>query len=161
MMEPENNKVNDTSLEKVLGLYKKCDCYIMDRCCRYLPHARKNQKLKQIKYWTCDKFHGKKHKANCPCRPQSNPRLAKRLKKVNTSIAEQTFSWFRSHAKILNEARQRRHRFLVLYYSKKHNALIDQKKTSHLNKFTAAKAHPKRKSVAYPCPMKQAKAMKK
>ena len=73
-----------------------------------------------------------------------------RIKNLNTSIAEQTFSWFRGYARSLNELRPTRHQFLVLLYSKIHNALIAEGETSHLGPYSHQNVSKKR-SVPYGC----------
>jgi hypothetical protein len=133
--EPEGNAIATEALEKVLPLYKDVDCFIYDRCCKYMPSAIENDNLKQIKYYTTDKFHGFKHVSSCKCRPQSVRRLNNRLKHVNTSVCEQTFSWFRNYAKVLNQMRSLQHQFLVLYFIKRHNHLVSCGDTMHLCKF--------------------------
>eukprot|EP00438_Fugacium_kawagutii_P027957 Skav210836 [mRNA] locus=scaffold543:17052:17576:- [translate_table: standard] len=156
---PENNAVVSESLLKVLPLYKKVDLYIMDRACHYMPEAKATKGLEQLKYYAVDRFHAHRHKHNCPCDPKK-PRLKKRLGKLNTSVAEQTFSWFRGYAKVLNEMRELRHRFAVLFFVCKHNELIAQGKTDHLNQHMADK-NAKRKAKPYACTKKKVKkAMK-
>ena len=59
---------------------------------------------KQVKYWCADRFHTKGHAPGCLCSPMNVSRLEKRLKDVNTSIAERTFSWFRGYAVSFNTA---------------------------------------------------------
>ena len=64
------------------------------------------------------------------------PKLKRRLKGVNTSAAEQLFSWFRGYERSLNEMRPGRHRVAVLFFVRKHNALIDAGDTGHLLRHT-------------------------
>ena len=135
---------------------------IMDRMCKVMPAASQKAEFQGIKYWTCDLWHGRKHSKKCPCNPHVHARLKRRLKGVNTSIAEQVFSWMRGFARTFNELRPARHHFLMLYYCKRHNALVDAKYTGHLNKF-AHKNPKKRQSSSYSCNKKVVKkpAMKK
>ena len=94
-------------------------------------------------------MHALKHKSTCGHTHLNCSRIARRLRGVNTQIAEQTFSWFRIHARVLNEKRAHRHHFLVLQYCKKHNLMMDSGDTSHLNAFSAVSFG--RRSVSYPC----------
>ena len=96
-----------------------------------------------------DRFHAKGHRRACPCHPMK-PRLKKRLGTLNTSVAEQIFSWFRTYAVVLNEMRELRHRFAVLWFCQMHNDLLQDGNTAHLNKYKAEKAA-KRKSKPYTC----------
>ena len=75
----------------------------------------------------------------------------KRVKDVNTSVSEQVFSWFRGYARTFSEMKSLRQRFLVLYYSVRHNALIDAGKTSHLNGFAIGQHRVKKKQQPYGC----------
>ena len=122
------------------------NAFIMDRACAFAPSAQED--FKQIKYWVVDSFHAQKHKKACPCNPLHVTRLAKRVKGVNMSAAEQVFSWFRNYAKLLNEARALRHTFKVLYFVKEHNAAVQAKKAVYLNKFQTVS---KKISTPYAC----------
>ena len=74
------------------------------------------------KHWAIDKFHASRgHKKDWPCNPNRVAALKRRLKKMNISICEQTFSCFPHYARVINEMKPTRHRILVLYYSKLHN----------------------------------------
>ena len=151
MKDPENNQVKLDSLEKIVHLYPKLNCYVHDRACSVEKAGRKRRRLRRIKYYAVDKLHAERHRKKCKNSPLTNKVLKRRLKNVNTMVAEQTFSWFRHHARVLNETRDLRHRFLVLRYCKKHNELMDAGDYSHLNEFTAGKEMKKKPSVAYAC----------
>jgi hypothetical protein len=105
------------------------------------------------------------HNKACKNSPLNVPRLKRRLKGVNTAVAEQVFSWFRGYARVFNEMRALRHKFLVLYYCRLHNQLVDVKNTSHLNAYSANKSRIK-KTGTYACSKKakptivKAKAMR-
>ena len=131
--EPENNAIVCASLNKVIANYPRLDCFIYDRNCKFEAEGRATVSLKQIKVYPIDKWHAYKHDESCQCSHLNVPSHKRRLKNINTSIAEQSFSWFRGYAKSFNELRPIRHRFLVLYFSAKHNALCDAKDMGHLN----------------------------
>ena len=61
-------------------------------------------------------------------------------KSINDSVCEQTFAWLSRYARTLNELRNVRHHLLVLYYSRRHNECIAQKKTTYLNAFTVPRS---------------------
>ncbi|CAJ1352020.1 unnamed protein product [Effrenium voratum] len=134
------------SLLKILPMYKKVNCFVLDRNCAFMPQALEVKEFKQVKYWTIDCFHATGHKKTCKCNPLHVPRLAKRLKHVNTSAAEQVFAWFRNYARVLNESSPLRHAFKVLYYCKMHNQAIRNKKATYINQH----GQQKRKRVAKP-----------
>ncbi|CAJ1407201.1 unnamed protein product [Effrenium voratum] len=146
MSKPENNEVVKDSLLKILPMYKKVNCFVLDRNCAFMPQALEVKEFKQVKYWTIDCFHATGHKKTCKCNPLHVPRLAKRLKHVNTSAAEQVFAWFRNYARVLNESSPLRHAFKVLYYCKMHNQAIRNKKATYINQH----GQQKRKRVAKP-----------
>ena len=157
---PEGNDIIKEALCKVLPLYPRVDCFIMDRACHFMPSAKKNADLQQLKYYIVDKFHAFRHQRSCKCHPRRK-RLSERLGKLNTSIAEQTFSWFRSYAIVVNEMRRLRHHFLVLLFCKWHNQLVEEGNTQHLHP-VAAQKKAKRKSTPYACKRRPAsKAMKR
>ena len=88
----------------------------------------------------------------------------RRLRYVNTSRAEQVFSWFRGYARSFNSLRPIRHKFLVLYYSRLHNAMIAAGDVQHLNAYSPKRTGKCAKCVAkkgYACAMKKKKAMKR
>lgn len=146
---PEGNEVTSQALLKVLHLYPKVDLFVLDRACAFMPSAKTTTGLEQLKFYAVDKFHAHGHRSACPCHP-TKPRLKKRLGSLNTSVAEQTFSWFRTYAVVLNEMRELRHRFAVLWFCQMHNSLIQDGNTAHLNKYKAEKAA-NRKSKPYAC----------
>ena len=134
---PENNEIAEKTLEKAVRGTPGCDCFCYDRNCKFFKRAKKNRIFKNIKHWAIDKFHASRgHKKECPCNPNHVPALKRRLKKVNTSICEQTFSWFRHYAKVLNEMKPTRHRFLVVYYSKLHNEQVAKGALERLKKYS-------------------------
>jgi len=93
--EPENNAVVTEALEKIIEIYPKANCFVMDRNCKYAPTVMSRKKLKVIKTWAIDKFHGKHHSATCKCSPYNHASIMRRLSGVNTSVCEQVWSWFR------------------------------------------------------------------
>ena len=168
--EPEGNKVVTQSLLKILPQYPNIDLLVMDRACHYMPSAVKTPGLEQLKYFSLDRFHSYGHTKNCPCNPRSKTRLKKRIKNLNTSIAEQTFSWFRGYSKVLNDMHPLRHRFAVLLFCKQHNDLVACGDTYHLNQYKVYKGKGatkpyacnkvKGKKTMKPGSMKVMKAMK-
>ena len=77
----------------------------------------------------------------------NHARLDRRLKGVNTSIAEQTFSWFRGYAASFNQTRPEFQRFIVLVYTAKHNDLVHKGEAVHLNPFSAHKKTMKKAGI--------------
>ena len=69
---------------------------------------------------------------------------------MNTSIAEQTFAWFRGYARMLNSMRAARHHCVVLLFSRKHNTLMDSGATNQLSAFRTG-AKKQRGSSSYVC----------
>ena len=90
-----------------------------------------------MKYWCIDRFHARADGDTCTCSPLVHRRLDLRLRNVNSSIAEQTFSWFRGYASTFNVKNPLTHVFYVLLYIKKHNLLIRKDYLRHLNPFSA------------------------
>jgi hypothetical protein len=152
-VEPENNEIVMSSLKSVLPLYPKCNASVYDRACKFAPSAEKEPTLKQLKYYIVDKFHATKHNAKCKCNPQKIPSLQRRLRGVATPICESLFSWFRGYARSFNELRPRRHRFVTLYFAKKHNNLVDTKDIAHLQKHNAKNT--KKRTGCYACNKKK------
>lgn len=106
--EPENNAVKKAALGKILCHYPHVNALIHDRNCSFQTECARGGDFPQIKYWCIDKWHGAKHCRSCPCNPHLHPRLARRLRGINTSCSEQVFAWFRKlqpHSQ-RNEARQ-------------------------------------------------------
>lgn len=149
-VQPENNEVLNKALEMVLPLYPRCNALIMDRVCSFMPSAQKRSDFDQLKYYSVDKFHARGHVATCPCNPLKVLRLKRRVNKINTAAAEQLFSWFRGYARTFNEMRRSRHRFIVMYFCRKHNELVDARDTDHLKKHRLI-APKKQKKGKYPC----------
>lgn len=146
---PENNQVAIDTVEKLTKVYPNLNCVIYDRSCRLEPSVKKSGLFPTIKYWPVDKFHACHHKTTCPNNPLQVLRLKRRVSKINTSAAEQTFSWFRNYARMANELRPIRHRFLMLHYCKKHNALMDDAVSQHLDRPLLARRV--RTGVPYDC----------
>ena len=152
MVSPENNLLTTAAIEKVLSLYKAVDTFVLDRNCQYAPSASKLEGLSQIKYWPVEPWHGLKHTSKCRYCTKNVPSYKRRLKGVNCSICEQTFAWFRGYARTLNEMRHRRHVFLALHYTRRHNENIHMGRVDYLNKFSVAKKN--LKSRSYECSKK-------
>ena len=127
MKDPENNAIAKQVLLKVLD---KGSC---------TKQFEREKAFGKIKYWCIDRFHAKGHAPGCPCSPLTHKRLDRRLSHVNSSIAEQTFSWFRNYAGILNTKAPDSHIFHVLVYVKRHNDLIRRNYNKHLNAYSAMK----------------------
>ena len=161
MRQPENNDITIKTMGKALKQLEDVDTVILDRMCKVMPTAVKNAAFKGIKYYTCDLWHGEKHSKRCKCNPHVHQRLKRRLKRVNTSVAEQVFAWLRNFARTFNELRPARHYFLMLYYCRRHNKMIDDKYVGHRNKYSH-KNTAKRYSKSYHCNKKNTKkAMRK
>ena len=150
MTKPEGNHVVLQAVQKVIPLYPNVDLLVYDRVCKVKAMLGKSPALKQIKHLAVDKFHAHRHSASCTCNPHKNPVLRKRLKAVNTCIAEQVFSWFRGYAKMFNNMQALHHRFMVLQHVRRHNTMVDVGDRRHLNKFSYMKHA--RKPYACPTP---------
>ena len=138
-----------------------CNSFIHDRNCSTEPQLKKDPALKQIKFYAIDKFHAKKHKDTCLCNPHVVTRLKRRLARVNTSVSEQVFSWFRGYSRTLNEMKASRHHFLVLYYCAKHNKHIDAGSAKYLNAYSHLNRSKQKQSTPYSCSMKVKKRIPK
>lgn len=138
MHHPENNDVVTRSLEKIVNLYPNANCGIYDRACKYIGDAKKSKLIaKRIKYWSVDpSLHAKGHAKTCPCNPLYVKILAKAVKGVNDQICEQTFSWFKGFASVLNNMSPLRHRFLVLNYCHQHNSNLRKGTVDYLSPFS-------------------------
>ena len=97
---PEDMTMDD--IRDVVSLSPQIDCVVYDRMCSSLKKMSSTECFKGIKYWAIDKFHAHGHAASCPCIPLVHNKLARRLSKTNTSVAEQSFAWFRGYASSLN-----------------------------------------------------------
>ena len=137
MEEPENNAVAKKVLGKVMAKATNLDCVIYDKMCVCMKSFASDKEFKQVKYWPVDRFHAKAHSSSCPCSPVHIRRLDLRLRSVNSSIAEQTFSWFRGYASSFNTKAHDTHIFYVLLYVKMHNNLVRQNRLQHLNALSA------------------------
>ena len=126
MEEPENNAVAKKVLGKVMAKATNLDCVIYDKMCVCMKSFASDKEFKQVKYWSVDRFHAKAHSSSCPCSPVHIRRLDLRLRSVNSSIAEQTFSWFRGYASSFNTKAHDTHIFYVLLHVKVHNNLVRQ-----------------------------------
>ena len=139
MRDPENSDVALDLVKELLPQYPKVDCVLYDRACSILKKASSSTSLKSIKYWCVDKFHAKGHCGRCKCSPLVVPRIDRRLKKVNTSIAEQVFSWFRGYSATFNSMSADHQRFYVKAYSRRHNHMQKLKDLHDLNPWSAHK----------------------
>eukprot|EP00438_Fugacium_kawagutii_P010367 Skav231997 [mRNA] locus=scaffold719:439782:442514:+ [translate_table: standard] len=139
MKEPENNDIALTAVMDLLHHYPNVNAVVYDRACSILSAATKETRLKPIRYWAVDKFHAKGHVGKCPCHPEKILRLKRRLKSVNTSMSEQTFSWFRGYANTFNNMAPQTQRFYVLAYGRRHNIMVSNNDVEHLNQYAAAK----------------------
>ena len=99
MQDPENNQIATDVLQEIVSRGPHIDCVIYDRMCACLKHATAHKPLRQMKYWCIDQFHAKAHSPKCECSPLNHRRLDLRLRSINSSIAEQTFAWFRNYVK--------------------------------------------------------------
>ena len=140
MDKPEGNEVMVNALDKILHKYKQVNGIVLDRACSFITRAKSIEKFHQIKYWCVDYFHARGHRKSCPCNPHFVTKLHRRFKDVNTSAAEQVFSWFRNYSRILNESRPSRHEFKALLFAKWHDQAVKDKKTGYLNQFSHASA---------------------
>ncbi|CAJ1336683.1 unnamed protein product [Effrenium voratum] len=129
------------ALDKILHRHKQVNGIVLDRACSFIARAS-IEKFHQIKYWCGDYFHARGHRKSCPCNPHFVTKLHRRFKDVNTSAAEQVFSWFRNYSRILNESRPSRHAFKALLFAKRHNQAVKD----YLNQFS----HGKRKHAPTP-----------
>jgi len=135
MKEPENNAILLSSLRKILPQHPNLKIVIYDRACKVVDAIRADESLKQVTHAIVDKWHGAKHGNTCKCNPCAKPSLMKKVRKINTSAAEQVFAWFRGYASCLNSTNPVVHRFLVLYYVMRHNKMIADGMVSHLNPY--------------------------
>ncbi|CAE7341852.1 unnamed protein product, partial [Symbiodinium sp. CCMP2456] len=135
MIHPENNDLAVGMLQDAAELLPALDCIIYDRMCCALQAVRKSDMLQDVKYFCVDKFHAHGHGTNCPCSPLVHKKLDKRLRDVNTSVAEQTFASFRNYARTFNAMSPQTSFFYVLLYVQKHNELIRKNSVSHLSPF--------------------------
>ncbi|CAE7706700.1 unnamed protein product [Symbiodinium sp. CCMP2592] len=149
MIHPENNDLAVRMLEDAAEILPVLDCIIYDRMCCALQAVRRSDMLRDIKYFCVDKFHAHGHGTTCPCSPLVHKKLDKRLREVNTSVAEQTFAWFRNYARTFNTMSPQTHFFYVLFCVQKHNELIRKNSVSHLSPFSSGRK--RRRSQPYSC----------
>ncbi|CAK9040263.1 Uncharacterized protein SCF082_LOCUS23452, partial [Durusdinium trenchii] len=105
--------------------------------------------LEQIQYYIVDKFHAYRHGTQCSCNPRIKRSLGQRVKGVNTNLAEQVFAWFKNYAPMINEMRENRHRFLLLWLAKRHNDALLHGSASYLRSIPNSKS--KTTSKSYNC----------
>ena len=147
MQKTEDNQIAQAALENVVPTLPHVNCVIYDRACKFLKCAASIPTLRKIRHWCVDKFHAKGHSSKCPCSPLVQKTLARRVKKVNTSVCEQTFAWFRGYARTFNTMQNNKQRFLVLSFARKHNALMREGDSRHLNAFSAKKQQAQKAGV--------------
>lgn len=58
--------------------------------------------MEHLKYFSLRRFHSYGRTTKCACNPWSKTRLKKG---IASWVAEQTFSWFRRHSRVLNDMR--------------------------------------------------------
>ena len=85
----------------------------------------------------------------CAYSPYNVTRLMRRLRGVNSSIAEQTFSWFRGYARVFQDMRPARQHLFVLFYCTQHNDLLDQGNRDHLPHLVPGSVH--KRPASYAC----------
>ena len=139
MLGPENHKVACAAVKNAIKLAPKLDSVVYDRACITLEKAKKDESLKSIKCWAVDRFHAGGHSNTCPCSPAVVHRIDRRFKGVNTSIAEQTFAWFRTYVGTFNTMNPSSQRFCVRLFASRHNDLIRTCKATHLNEYSTRK----------------------
>lgn len=138
MKNPENADLALGLMEQMVVVYPKITCCLYDRACSVLKKANARPSLKKIQLCV-DKFHAKGHCAACRCSPLNHPSLARRVAKINTSISEQIFSWFRNYSATFNSMSPDVQRFYVVAYARRHNAMQAAGDIQHLNQFSAHK----------------------
>ena len=132
MENPENNEVVTSAFKQAVLTHSKANCIVYDRACSWSKSAQTDPAFKKIKHFSVDKWHGHRHTSKCKHSPKNSLALRRRLSKVNTSVCEQTFSWFRGYARPLNELMPNRNRLLVLIYAKMHNEMVADGSLQHL-----------------------------
>ena len=163
MIDPENNDHVTEALTIAVMEFKKLDALAYDRMCSYAPKSKSKEIFKRVKWWAVDAFHLRLHKETCKYSPRKVPALKRRFKGVNTSVAEQTFSWLRNYARTVNEMKETRGRFLTMLYVKRHNELVEAGNTEHLNPYKAGQdaCRTKKRSRSYDYSTPVAKEMMK
>ncbi|CAK0871899.1 unnamed protein product, partial [Prorocentrum cordatum] len=129
---PEGNGVAAETLTRALKKHPNVNTFVYDRCCSFFVSAQKLPAFKDIKYWAVDMMHAKGHARSCPCNRYHIKRLSRRLKGINTQVAEQSFSWFRGYARPLNEMAPLRHKLCVLLFAKLHNNYVAEHNIEYL-----------------------------
>ena len=139
MKTAENSDIALKMVEKLRPLYPYVNCTIYDSACAFLKKAKQRKSLNGIRFWCIDKFHARSRGKKCECSPNVHKHLARRLKKANTSISEQTFAWFRGYATTFNTMNANAQRFYVIAYSRRHNGMMRNSDRQHLNPWAAHK----------------------
>ncbi|CAE7597381.1 unnamed protein product [Symbiodinium pilosum] len=121
-------------LEDVASILPMLDCVIYDRMCRALAAVPCSELLCGIKHFCVEKFHAYGQASSCPCSPYVHSRIDKRFQHVDTSVAEQTFAWFRNDAGTFNTMARLRYVFYVTFYVQKHIELVRQNSPFGSNK---------------------------
>ena len=106
-------------LEDVASILPMLDCVIYNRMCCALAAVPGSELLCGIKHFCVHKFHAYGHASSCPCSPYVHSRIDKRFQRMNTSVAEQTFAWFRNYAGRFNTMARLRYVFYVTFYVQK------------------------------------------
>ena len=148
MAKPENNKDVLRLLGNIVKRFPKIKTMIYDRACSFQSMAKKQPSVKPIKHYIVDKFHAFKHSRRCPCSPAIHKKLARVVKDVNTSAAEQTFAWLRKYAFSLNNMDAQSHEFMLLAFCRMHNRLVDSEWAPSVLKANRRK---KKYTKAYGC----------
>ena len=91
--------------------------------------------------------------------------LDRRLKGVNSSICEQTFSWLKKYNGTLNEMRANRHIFMMHFLAKKHNHVLAHGRPEYLHPYgrkrVASQSYTCQKKDTYKRPSKTSKKIYK
>ena len=149
MFHPENNALVLDELENVVERYPFANCFSYDRAWKILLDVQKRKAAPwKIRTYATDKFHGWRRKKSFLANPFSSAKLMRRIEGLNTSVAEQTFSWFRGYARSTNEMKPQRRQFLAPLYAKIHNALLERGATSRLNPYSCQRA---KRKTPYEC----------
>ena len=112
------------------------DTLVYDRMCKLSKSLSQSTFGKRFKFQSVDLWHSSKHSKTCANSPLNVRKLELRIRNVNTSICEQTFSWFRGYAATFNSMSSAHHRFMVLNYCKRHNDCMDVGNVNHLNMYS-------------------------
>ena len=149
MRDPENNAIAKETFQKALKKCPRVNCLIYDRMCTLHKRLRPKAEFRKIKHFAVDKMHARGHSRECLCNPTHIPELKRRVRKLNTQICEQTFSWFRRFAFTFNVMSPLRHRFITLRYLAKHNECISHGDCAYLSPMSRSRK--RARSTAYEC----------